>query len=235
MERFVDTHCHILPGVDDGAQTVEEMQQMLRMAYEDGIRYIIATPHHHPRRGRKSPGALRAQLKAAREEAAKISGELRIYLGTEVYFGQDIPDMLRAGKILTMNRTDLVLAEFSTSDPFDYICQGIQQLQMKGYEVILAHVERYSCMYKSPDNAEHLTHMGVRLQVNADSITGGSGWKAKRFTRKLWNAGWYSVWAPTPTMRQSVRRACVRPRNTWKRNAEKNMRGGYSSAMREPC
>ena len=67
MERFVDTHCHILSGVDDGAQTVEEMQQMLRMAYEDGIRYIIATPHHHPRRGMKSPGALRAQLKTARE------------------------------------------------------------------------------------------------------------------------------------------------------------------------
>ena len=41
MERFVDTHCHILSGVDDGAQTVEEMQQMLRMAYEDGFRYII--------------------------------------------------------------------------------------------------------------------------------------------------------------------------------------------------
>ena len=144
MERFVDTHCHILSGVDDGAQTVEEMQQMLRMAYEDGIRYIIATPHHHPRRGMKPPGALRAQLKAAREEAAKISGELRVYLGTEVYFGQDIPDMLKAGEILTMNRTDLVLAEFSNSDPFDYICQGIQQLQMKGFEVILAHVERYA-------------------------------------------------------------------------------------------
>ena len=185
MERFVDTHCHILSGVDDGAQTVEEMQQMLRMAYEDGIRYIIATPHHHPRRGIKPPGALRAQLKTAREEAAKISGELRVYLGTEVYFGQDIPDMLKAGEILTMNRTDLVLAEFSNSDPFDYICQGIQQLQMKGFEVILAHVERYACMYKSPDYVEHLTHMGVKIQINADSITGGSGWRAKRFTRKL--------------------------------------------------
>ena len=89
MERFVDTHCHIIFGVDDGAQTPEEMQKMLRMAYEDGIRYIIATPHHHPRRGRKAPGVLRKQLKIAREEAAKISDRLRVYLGTEVYFGQD--------------------------------------------------------------------------------------------------------------------------------------------------
>ena len=173
MERFVDTHCHILAGVDDGAQTIEDMQQMLRMAYEDGIHYIIATPHHHPRRGRKSPGALRQQLKTAREEAAKISDRLRVYLGTEVYFGQDVPDRLRERRILTMNRTQFVLVEFSHSDTYEYICQGIQQLQMKGFEVILAHVERYGCMYKSLENVEHLTHMGVRLQVNADSITGG--------------------------------------------------------------
>ena len=185
MERFVDTHCHILAGVDDGAQTIEDMQQMLRMAYEDGIHYIIATPHHHPRRGRKSPGALRQQLKTAREEAAKISDRLRVYLGTEVYFGQDVPDRLRERRILTMNRTQFVLVEFSHSDTYEYICQGIQQLQMKGFEVILAHVERYGCMYKSLENVEHLTHMGVRLQVNADSITGENGWKMKRFTRQL--------------------------------------------------
>ena len=86
MDRLVDTHCHILPEVDDGAKNMEETRQMLQEAYEDGIRYIIATPHHHPRRGRKSPKQLRRQLKLVREEAAQISDELRIYLGTEIYF-----------------------------------------------------------------------------------------------------------------------------------------------------
>ena len=185
MDRLVDTHCHILPEVDDGARSMEETRQMLQEAYEDGIRYIIATPHHHPRRGRKSPKQLRRQLKLVREEAAQISGELRIYLGTEIYFGQDIPERLREELILTMNRTKYVLVEFSPGDPFDYICQGIQQIQMKGYEVILAHIERYQCMYKNIENVEHLKHMGVRIQVNADSITGESGWKAKRFVRRL--------------------------------------------------
>ncbi len=185
MDRLVDTHCHILPEVDDGAKNMEETRQMLQEAYEDGIRYIIATPHHHPRRGRKSPKQLRRQLKLVREEAAQISGELRIYLGTEIYFGQDIPERLREEQILTMNRTRYVLVEFSPGDPFEYICQGIQQIQMKGYEVILAHIERYQCMYKNIENAEHLKHMGVRIQVNADSITGESGWKAKRLVRRL--------------------------------------------------
>ena len=185
MDRLVDTHCHILPEVDDGARSMEETRQMLKEAYEDGIRYIIATPHHHPRRGRKSPKQLRRQLKLVREEAAQISDELRIYLGTEIYFGQDIPERLREELILTMNKTKYVLVEFSPGDPFDYICQGIQQIQMKGYEVILAHIERYQCMYKNIENVEHLKHMGVRIQVNADSITGESGWKAKRFVRRL--------------------------------------------------
>ena len=185
MDRLVDTHCHILPEVDDGARSMEETRQMLQEAYEDGIRYIIATPHHHPRRGRKSPKQLRRQLKLVREEAAQISDELRIYLGTEIYFGQDIPGRLREELILTMNKTKYVLVEFSPGDPFDYICQGIQQIQMKGYEVILAHIERYQCMYKNIENAEHLKHMGVRIQVNADSITGESGWKAKRLVRRL--------------------------------------------------
>lgn len=185
MDRLVDTHCHILPEVDDGPRNMEETRQMLQEAYEDGIRYIIATPHHHPRRGRKSPKQLRRQLKLVREEAAQISGELRIYLGTEIYFGQDIPERLREEQILTMNRTRYVLVEFSPGDPFEYICQGIQQIQMKGYEVILAHIERYQCMYKNIENAEHLKYMGVRIQVNADSITGESGWKAKRLVRRL--------------------------------------------------
>ena len=185
MERFVDAHCHILPEVDDGAQSMNETRQMLQMAYDEGIRYIIATPHHHPRRGKASPRQLRRQLKLVREEAEKISEKLRVYLGTEVYFGQDVPDKLKEEKILTMNRTRYVLVEFSPIDSFDYICQGIQQIQMKGFEVILAHIERYRSMREDIGRAEHLADMGVRIQVNAGSITGQSGWKIKRYIKQL--------------------------------------------------
>ena len=166
MDRLVDTHCHILPEVDDGARSMEETRQMLQEAYEDGIRYIIATPHHHPRRGRKSPKQLRRQLKLVREEAARISDELRIYLGTEIYFGQDIPERLREELILTINRTKYVLVEFSPGDPFDYICQGIQQIQMKGYEVILAHIERYFTLRRGA--LEDFQKYNILLQANAD-------------------------------------------------------------------
>ena len=67
MEGFIDMHCHILPGVDDGAKDIDETRQMLRIAYEEGIRCIIATPHHHPRRGKENPKVLRRQAKLLRD------------------------------------------------------------------------------------------------------------------------------------------------------------------------
>lgn len=185
MERYVDTHCHLLPDVDDGAQNIEEMRQMLQIAYDDGIRLIIATPHHHPRRGKETPQILRKQLKLVREEAAKFSDKLRVYLGSEVYFGQDVPEQLKEGKILSMNGSRYVLVEFSPIDSFEYICQAIRQIQMAGFEVIIAHVERYRCLREDVRRAEHLADRGVRLQVNADSIVGKSGWKIKRFIKRL--------------------------------------------------
>ena len=185
MEGFIDMHCHILPGVDDGAKDIKETKEMLRIAYEEGIRCIIATPHHHPRRGRENPKILRRQAKLLREAAHEIDDHFRIYLGTEIFFGQDIVDKLEAGRVLTMNGRDYVLVEFTPTDTFTYIRQSLQQLQLGGYEVILAHVERYNCTVKEAELADQLCEMGIRLQVNADSIIGESGREVKKFVKYL--------------------------------------------------
>lgn len=185
MDRYVDMHCHILPGVDDGAQNLEETRQMLRIAFDEGIRLIIATPHHHPRRGHKSPEVLHEQLRLVRAEAAKISDKFRVYLGTEIFFGQDVPDKLTCGEILTMNKRNVALVEFSPSDTYDYIRQGVQRVQMTGNEVIIAHAERYQCLLDDISLAEELRDMGANIQVNAGSIIGDGGRKAKKFVKEL--------------------------------------------------
>lgn len=178
-------HCHILPAVDDGARSVEEMERMLKTAYDDGIRCMIATPHYHPRRGKEHPDVLLERLKLLRRAAHRIDERFRVYLGTEIYFGQDIPAKLKKGRILSMNRREYILVEFSPSDTYTYIQQGIQQLQMNGYEVILAHVERYECIVENVVFAEHLWEMGAHLQINAGSITGDGGRRIKRFVKEL--------------------------------------------------
>lgn len=62
MTGYIDMHCHILPGVDDGAHDISEMKAMLKIAYNDGIRCILATPHFHPVYGRTSPDILKKKL-----------------------------------------------------------------------------------------------------------------------------------------------------------------------------
>lgn len=185
MEGFIDMHCHILPGVDDGAKDIDEMKAMLNIAYEEGIRCIIATPHHHPRRGKESPEVLRRQAVLLRDAAHEIDEHFRVYLGTEIYFSQDIVEKLKAKRILTMNKRNYVLVEFSPSDTYDYIRQSLQQLQFSGYEVILAHIERYNCITEEPERARELWEMGIQIQVNAGSIIGDSGRKIKKFIKEL--------------------------------------------------
>ena len=185
MSGYIDMHCHILPEVDDGAQSIEETVQMLRIAYREGIRCIIATPHHHPKRGMEHPERLRKKLTIVRREAKKIDEKFRVYLGSEIFFGQDVLEKLKEGQILTMNRRNYVLVEFSPSEPFSYIKQSLQQLMMAGYEVILAHAERYRCLTEEPELAEQLGDMGILLQINAGSITGDGGRRIRKFIRYL--------------------------------------------------
>lgn len=185
MEGYIDMHSHILPGVDDGARSVDEMKEMLRIAYDEGIRCIIATPHYHPRRGKEPPKKLREQAALLRTEAHAIDEKFRIYLGTEIYFGQEVVEKLKNKQILTMNGRNYVLVEFSPSDSSDYICQSVQKLQVNGYEVIIAHVERYDSIVSDMGQVCRLREMGVRLQVNAGSITGENGWKTKKVIKKL--------------------------------------------------
>lgn len=185
MEGYIDMHCHILPDVDDGAQSVAEMEAMLKTAYKEGIRCIITTPHHHPRRGKEKPEVLRRRALLLKERAHAIDKNFRIYLGTEIYFGQDILRKIQEKKILTMNGRNWVLIEFSYGETFAYIQQSLQQVQCGGYEVILAHVERYECIADDPELALQLADMGIHLQVNADSICGINGKKIKKFVKYL--------------------------------------------------
>lgn len=185
MEGYIDMHIHILPGVDDGAKDVADMKAMLQIAYDEGIRCMIATPHHHPDRGNAKPEVLKRQAVLLRDAAHAIDEHFRIYLGTEIYFGQNVLEELKNQQILTMNRRNYVLIEFTPSETFLYICQSLQQLQMSGHEVILAHVERYRCIREHIESAEQLHKMGIHLQINAGSIIGDSGRKVKRFVQSL--------------------------------------------------
>ncbi len=182
---FTDIHCHILPAVDDGSQSMEETMEMLRIAASEGIRCMIVTPHY--KEGRRSPGAARIKerMEVVQEALDEEGIPIRLYPGNEIFYTSEFEEKLEEGRILSMNHSEYLLVEFS---PFeDYVCirNAMNSILSAGYIPILAHVERYQCMLKDVKHVADLLAMGCRIQVNASSVTGDNGYKVKQYVHKL--------------------------------------------------
>lgn len=187
--RIVDIHCHILPGVDDGAKSMEQAKTMLDISYDQGIRTIIATPHHMPEGRNASPEVIEEKVNLLQEYADANHYDMDIYVGNEIYYQEEAADMLDAGEICTLAATDYVLIEFSPMDHYTYIRNSLNHLQNMGYHPIIAHAERYMSLIKPPfEQLRELKEMGVLIQVNAGSITGFFGKHSKTVAEKFLKA-----------------------------------------------
>ena len=185
MENYVDIHCHCLPEVDDGAESFQESREMLRMAYQDGIREIIATPHFHYRRGCATAGEIREKVQKLQESIQEELLEMKLYAGNELYYGSALSEQIENGQICRMAASDYVLIEFSPAVEFTEMQNAFFHLQMLGVLPILAHVERYACLVKKPEYAVRLSDMGIYFQANAAGILGQYGRKEKKLLHKL--------------------------------------------------
>lgn len=188
MNQFVDIHCHILPGVDDGSQSPEETKAMLEKAWDEGIQIMVATPHYHKQRGKNDIDLIKKQLLLTRKLAKEVHPKMQICLGMEIYYGEDVPELLKTGKAVSIRKSRYILVEFSPGDDFQYILNAVRKLQMSGHTVIIAHIERYNCLREDISNVEYLREMGAYLQVNAGSITGSYGRSVKKFLREILKA-----------------------------------------------
>lgn len=188
MNQFVDIHCHILPGVDDGSQSPEETKAMLEKAWDEGIQIMVATPHYHKQRGKNDIDLIKKQLLLTRKLAKEVHPKMQICLGMEIYYGEDVPELLKTGKAVSIRKSRYILVEFSPGDDFQYILNAVRKLQMSGHTVIIAHIERYNCLREDISNVEYLREMGAYLQVNAGSITGSYGRSIKKFLREVLKA-----------------------------------------------
>ena len=182
---YVDIHCHLLPGVDDGSSDMEETLKMLHVAAENGISDMIFTPHYKQGRVGTPRGNIGELLDDVRREAKSEGIDIRLYPGTEIYYNSSLEEKLESGWLSTMNDTDYVLVEFSPMETFPYIKNAMDDLFSLGYRPIMAHVERYRCMLGSVENVRTLHKTGVQIQVNAGSVAGEFGFGVKHFVKKL--------------------------------------------------
>ena len=184
-----DIHTHVIPYVDDGSPDLYTSINMIKHEISIGVDTIICTPHHIYKTYEKSVDEIKEAFQILKEAVEKENLPITLYLGQEIYFThkENILQMLKEGKLLTLNNTNKVLLEFSfTREPED-LFEVIYSFHVNGYQVIIAHVERYEWM--TYQKVEALKKEGALIQINSDSYLGYTSWKEKRFVKKLLKNG----------------------------------------------
>lgn len=184
-EGLFDMHSHILPGVDDGARTMEHTKEMIDMAYEQGVRHIVATSHYIEGENRYTAKKLADCFGDVKKIEQERHPDLQLYLGNEIFYSASIVESLKRGDIQTYNGGKYVLVEFFTGISYKEMRQAMRNILYARYIPVLAHMERFECLYKQGERVEELRQMGVLLQMNVGSIVGGMFDGRVRQCRKL--------------------------------------------------
>ena len=182
---FVDIHIHILYGVDDGPNNINTSIEMIKTAYDEGTRKIVATPHYHPAKCRMDYEELKRRFEVFKEQVKNVCPEMQWALGREIYYTSDIPEELENGKNLMMGDSRYVLVEYQPTVDYNYMRTSISNIIQTGHIPLIAHIERYMCIVKDIDRAYELKNMGAFIQVNAGSVIGSNGKDIKKFIKKL--------------------------------------------------
>jgi protein-tyrosine phosphatase len=182
---MIDVHCHILPGVDDGAQSVEDSLEMARVAVGEGITAIVATPHH--KNGRyENPRSM--ILNACEQLNNKLQEEgisLRILPGQEPALSGELIEDLENNTLVPLNDTQYLFVELPSSHVPRYTERMLFDLQLKGMIPVIVHPERNREIAENPELLYQLVNKGALAQVTAGSLTGRFGKKIKGLSHDL--------------------------------------------------
>lgn len=181
--KLIDIHCHIIPGVDDGATNKRETIEMLEMMKKEGVVGIIATPHYRPRMFEPKREDVIPRFRWTRDVARERG--IYMWLGSECYVQEHLLDDLNEQKCNTFMNTRYLLVEFSSYHSYNVIRQYITDYISNGYVPIIAHIERVPAFEHDMERIQDMIDLGAKIQVNADSVLGGSGNATKRRIMKM--------------------------------------------------
>lgn len=182
---MIDIHCHILPGIDDGAKTSGDTLAMLKSAIDEGITTITATPHHNPQFNNESPLILK-KVKEVQNIIDEHQLPIEVLPGQEVRIYGDLLKDFSEGKLLTAAETsNYMLIEFPSNHVPAYAKELFYNCQLQGIQPILVHPERNNGIIENPDILFDFIEQGVLSQITASSITGHFGKKIQKLSFKM--------------------------------------------------
>lgn len=189
MNNYVDLHHHLIYGVDDGAQSLEDMQKMILRAAQEGVTELVCTSHATPGVEPFPWEKYSAHLMQAREFIREQGLAMRLYEGCEVLYTDASSRLVSEGKYPTLAGSDLVLVEFSPDATFQRLCEAAKSFGMMGYSVLFAHVERYDALRNMKNVRTLRDEYGVYMQMNASTIIHKQGFFTKRWMSKMFAEG----------------------------------------------
>lgn len=179
---MIDLHTHILPGVDDGASSIDMALEMINEEINNNVDEIVLTPHYFKN---EFDFTDINKIKSAYESLKNRCNNLNIKLtlGAEIYFSKEIFQELKLHRSITLGKTNYVLIEFSLMQNFYNIPSIVDELVYLGYKPIIAHPERYN--YLSINEIKEIVSLGGFIQINTSSLLGDFGNKIKKKTEQL--------------------------------------------------
>jgi protein-tyrosine phosphatase len=186
---MIDLHSHILPGIDDGAKTLEVSLEMAHMAVADGIHTMACTPHIYPGLyGNDASGiALARDRLQAELDARGIA--LRLVVGADVHLVPGLLDGLRAGTVPTLHGSRYVLLEPSHHVKPPRFEEAVFELVAAGYTPVITHPERLVWIEDHYDVFLRLIRQGAWMQLTAGALTGLFGARARYWGEKFLGEG----------------------------------------------
>ena len=188
----VDIHSHLIPGIDDGAQNMEETIAMMRQYEKMGFKKVITTPHIMSDFYRNTPEIILDGLEKVKAELKKEGINIEMEAAAEYYLDDVFEDLLKADNIITFGDKYLLFELPFVSAPSN-LARAVFNMQLQGYKPILAHPERYTYWHKEFDKYEDLHEKGVLLQVNINSLSGLYSPEVKAIAEKLIDQGMVSL------------------------------------------
>lgn len=186
---MIDLHCHMLPGIDDGAVDLETSLAMARMAVADGVTCVACTPHIYPGMYENDAPGIRQAIKALQFHLDQNGIALRLVQGADVHLQPDLVDGIRADRIPTLNGTRYLLLEPPHHVAPPRFAESLFALQAAGYVPVVTHPERLSWIEDHYETFVEAVRTGCWMQLTAGSLVGRFGRRPKYWSERMLDEG----------------------------------------------
>ncbi len=187
--EMIDLHCHLLPGIDDGAADLAESLTMARQAVADGIAVVACTPHAYPGLYDNRSEGIRAAVAQLQGHLQAAGIPLELTTGADIHLVPEVLQGLREGTLPTLGGSRYFLLEPAHHVPTPRFAEQVWNLLASGYVPIVTHPERLAWIERHYPVFLELARQGAWMQITGDSLLGGFGRRARYWAERMLDDG----------------------------------------------